>query len=165
MYFYGMLGELLAKAFQENNMAKIMTNIEVYATLLKIVFLDKNDEVLKAKSIAVLKKNQRLEDLVNKLIEVKRSNALISLLKFIIYSKDSESFSKKSAQKSVENLLEATISDEKNERSEALHALAFMFDVLLWSYTIERVPQKRRNDKTSLRFLPQKYRFLVCKEI
>jgi len=132
VYFYALLSELIAKNRKENNLVKIDTYIEIYSILLKIVFNNKDKESLKAKSIAVLQKNHGFENLVNELFEVKRTSSLISILKFIIYSKSPEDFKSDISQRSIDNLLESAISEVQTERIEALHAFVFMFEVSIF---------------------------------
>lgn len=50
-------------------------------------------------------------------------------MKFLVYSKTAEAFRNKISRESVENLLDASVSEDKNERNEGLHALVYMFDV------------------------------------
>lgn len=64
VYLHAMISDLMVKAHKTANSEKLGTLIELYASLLRVVFVTMDDELLKAKSAALLQNNPHLEKII-----------------------------------------------------------------------------------------------------
>lgn len=70
----------------------------------------------------------QLETLTNSLIQKNASPELVTILKYIIYSKNSDNFQTNLSPESMENLLASIMSSDQEIRRSAIQAFIFMFE-------------------------------------